>query len=237
MTSPDVYEGTDNLEAMLQAHRYTAFLSELIKHHAPNQGTVLDFGAGIGTFAKTFDLSSYNIVCVEPDGAQRTILNALGYQVHESIKSVAANSCDYIYSLNVLEHIEDDAAAAAELYRVLKPGATCLIYVPALSALYSAMDRKVGHHRRYGLSGLKSILRSAGFQVERAQYADSIGVFATLAYKAFGNDNGSLNVTGLKLYDRFIFPLSRILDTIASPFFGKNVYALVRKPMDNAGNP
>ena len=37
---------------------------------------------------------------------------------------------DLIYCSNVLEHVEDDAKAMNELYRVLKPGGTALILVP-----------------------------------------------------------------------------------------------------------
>jgi SAM-dependent methyltransferase len=230
MTSSATYKGTDNLEAMLAAHRYNAFLVNLIT------GIVLDFGAGIGTYARTFTQSPHTIVCVEPDDELRSTLQDADYEVHASIHSVPDNSCDFIYSLNVLEHIEDDQGAAAELYRTLKPGAKCLIYVPALQILYSAMDSKVGHYRRYDLKGLKSVLCGAGFTIVQAEYADSLGFIASIAYKYFGNDDGSLNTNSLKLYDSLIFPLSRILDTVTHPFFGKNIFALIHKPSDNCGS-
>ncbi len=40
------------------------------------------------------------------------------------------NSFNFIYCSNVLEHIEDDASAMAELFRVLTPGGTAIVQVP-----------------------------------------------------------------------------------------------------------
>lgn len=233
MSSSTAYTGTDNLEVMSAAHRYNAFLESLITKHAPSSGAVLDFGAGTGTYAAMVATQTRVVVCVEPDPDLRTSLAQNGYETHASLDALANDSCDFIYSLNVLEHIEDDGEAACELFRVLKPGGEGLIYVPALQVLYSAMDRKVGHHRRYNLKMLKGVLRRAGFTIVMAKYADSLGFFATLAYKWFGNDDGSISPKGLIVYDRIIFPLSRFLDVITHPFFGKNAFALVRKPAGN----
>ena len=72
----------------------------------------------------------------------------------------------------------DEALRA--VYRCLRPGGRFYLYVPAFPLLFSAMDRKVGHHRRYRLAGLTSQLQRAGFRVLRARYADSLGFFATL---------------------------------------------------------
>ena len=230
MSSSISYEGTDNLEVMAAARRYNAFLAGLINRYAPSNGTILDFGAGMGNYTATTFTPDRKIICIEPDTNFRTALKARGYEAHVSLDSVADASCDFVYSLNVLEHIQDDGAAARELFRVMKPESRALIYVPAFQALYSGMDKKVGHFRRYDLGMLKSVLGNAGFTIETARYADSLGFFAALAYKWFGNDDGSLNMRGLVLYDRIIFPISRLLDVVAHPFFGKNAVALVRKP-------
>ena len=68
--------------------------------------------------------------------------------------------------INVLEHIDDDAAAVSHLYRILKPGGAAIIEVPAGPALFDVYDRVLLHHRRYRMSGLVELLRGAGFEIE-----------------------------------------------------------------------
>ncbi|TCS62973.1 class I SAM-dependent methyltransferase [Varunaivibrio sulfuroxidans] len=229
MPSNWTYSGVDNLEVMKNARRYNAYLVALVNRFAPRQGTLLDFGAGAGTFARALGAASRTVACVEPDPALRERLVGDGHAAFADIADIADGRYDFVYSLNVLEHIEDDGAAVRELLRVLKPGGRCLIYVPALQILYSSMDSKVGHFRRYTKAGLKDLLQGAGFSVQWAGYADSLGFFATLAFKMLGNADGAINPGGLVLYDRLIFPLSRALDAIAHPFFGKNVAAVAVK--------
>jgi predicted SAM-dependent methyltransferase len=163
---------------------------------------------------------------------QANLIDA-GYECHNTTDEIVNSSIDFIYSLNVLEHIENDAYVSQQLFRILKPGRNCLIYVPALQILFTSMDKKVGHLRRYNLKTIKNIMQNTGFIVEEAKYADCLGFFATLVYKYFGNDDGSLNIKMLKIYDRIIFPISRYLDLLCHPFFGKNLYILVRKPIGN----
>lgn len=63
----------------------------------------------------------------------------------------------------VLEHLDDDAAAAAELHRVLRPGGLLLVTVPADPYRYDWTDRWAGHRRRYTVPGLAGLLGDAGF--------------------------------------------------------------------------
>jgi hypothetical protein len=92
------------------------------------------------------------------------------------------------------------------------------------------MDRKVGHVRRYRKRALAVLLQGCGFTVTEARYVDSLGFLASLAYKVFGSDTGDIDRASLRLYDRFVFPASCALDRIASPFFGKNLLVLARRP-------
>ena len=49
-----------------------------------------------------------------------------------------------VVAFDILEHIEEDHLAAAEIRRVLRPGGTALIAVPADMRLWSAHDAAVG---------------------------------------------------------------------------------------------
>ncbi|HEY8482488.1 MAG TPA: class I SAM-dependent methyltransferase, partial [Spirillospora sp.] len=77
--------------------------------------------------------------------------------------------CEYdlALALDVLEHIEDDARAAAEITRVLKPGGVALLSVPCDMALWSARDVMLGRVRRYTRPMLAELVENAGLVLER----------------------------------------------------------------------
>jgi SAM-dependent methyltransferase len=158
----------------------------------------------------------------------RARLQADGFDAAESLDEVAPQSLDFLFSYNVLEHIEDDAGVVKAFHRALKPGAPLLVYVPAFTVLYGPMDRAVGHVRRYRRNGLIDLVESAGFAVDACHYCDSMGFAAALAYRV-AHGSGQLDERAVKLYDRFLFPASRRLDKLAHRFFGKNLVLIARR--------
>jgi SAM-dependent methyltransferase len=74
---------------------------------------------------------------------------------------------DLVIAMDVLEHIDEDQLAAAEIYRVLKPGGTALVSVPCDMVLWSAHDDAVGHVRRYSRATLAGLLDKSGLNVGR----------------------------------------------------------------------
>lgn len=224
------YTGVDNLEVMQEAANYNRYLLDLVRQHAPAHGKVLDFGAGGGQFAAPLSQQGMDLTALEPDSGLQQRLRGQGLQVVGSTSEIRDGSFDYIYTLNVLEHIDDDAAALRGLHAKLRPGGKLLIYVPAFQMLYTSMDAKVGHVRRYTRAMLATRVRAAGFRIDRVAYADSLGFFATLLFKLIGNKDGNVSLGALKLYDRALFPLSRALDLLARPWFGKNLLLTCTKP-------
>src|SRR3979411_1354841 len=69
-----------------------------------------------------------------------------------------SNTYDAMVLLNVLEHIEDDAAAARHIARMLKPGGVAVIEVPAGPELFDDYDRELKHFRRYTLQNICSVV-------------------------------------------------------------------------------
>ena len=61
----------------------------------------------------------------------------------------APESLDLVVAFDVLEHIDDDAAAAKRIFELLRPGGTFLVAVPCDLRLWSAHDEAVDHVRRY----------------------------------------------------------------------------------------
>ena len=150
------------------------------------------------------------------------VLNSLG--------EVADASIDFIYSSNVLEHIEDDTAVVAEMARVLKPSGRVCLYLPACQCLFSALDRRVGHWRRYDKGKLRTLFSAGWWRILDLRYADTLGFAATLVYKFFGDREGGFHTPSLKFYDRVVFPVSRLLDRMTfGGIPGKNVFVCVEK--------
>lgn len=225
----EAYTGVDNLEVMQDAVNYNRYLLDTVRKYAPPKAKVLDFGAGGGQFAAPLSKQDMDLTALEPDQLLQQRLRAQGLRVVGSTQELPDASFDYIYSLNVLEHIEDDEAALRGLHSKLSANGKLLIYVPAFPVLYTSMDAKVGHVRRYTRDTLMTRVTAAGFHVERVGYADSIGFFATLVFKLSGNKDGNVSLGALKLYDRAVFPLSRSLDLLTRRWFGKNLLLVASK--------
>ena len=80
----------------------------------------------------------------------------------------ADRSFDLIAVLDVIEHVEDDAAAVGEVSRLLAAGGKVLMSVPLYQANWTQFDELVGHRRRYDPDQLRSLLAGAGLHVERS---------------------------------------------------------------------
>lgn len=82
--------------------------------------------------------------------------------------SLPDDAFDAAVCAEVLEHLDDDAAALAELARVLRPGGLLIVTVPADPYRYDWTDQWAGHRRRYTVAMLEERMRAAGFTDARA---------------------------------------------------------------------
>jgi SAM-dependent methyltransferase len=229
----DSYSGASNLEVMLEAINYNDYLLEQVVQNARGSPNAIDFGAGTGTFSRALRERGIPVICIEPDRLLRGRLKRDGFKVFGQLSDLGISKAEYVFSLNVLEHIQNDLEALRQIYNVLVPNGRFYLFVPAFDLLYSSMDQKVGHFRRYRKGQLIKKLQAAGYRIESARYVDSLGFFASLMFKMFGNKNGDINSTALRFYDRMIFPISRVLDRALYPFLGKNLAICAVRPSDS----
>jgi SAM-dependent methyltransferase len=75
-----------------------------------------------------------------------------------------------VVASDVLEHIEDDRTAIAEVVRVLKPGGAFIFSVPAHPWLFSEHDSALLHFRRYTRVALRLLLEGGGLTIQRLSY-------------------------------------------------------------------
>jgi SAM-dependent methyltransferase len=85
-----------------------------------------------------------------------------------------ADSFELAASLDVIEHLEDDLAALRELRRVVAPGGSLLVTVPAYQWLWSGHDEINHHFRRYTRRSLQRAGEEAGWQQVRTTYFNSL---------------------------------------------------------------
>lgn len=135
----------------------------------PGVRDVLEVGCGQGAVGARL-AQRYSYLGVEPDAtsyqvaSRRVAALGGGGEVRQlSVAELEDATFDLVCAFEVLEHIEDDAAALAEWAARLRPGGWLLLSVPAHQRRYAAFDELVGHFRRYDPDAMRALLRSAGF--------------------------------------------------------------------------
>jgi SAM-dependent methyltransferase len=226
---PFQFRGHDILDLLREARNYNRWLTNKIIAGKPLRAAkIADLGAGRGTLAEMLRARGLGISCVEPDPENQAVLRRLGFQVHSTMEEYELGSLDYVYTLNVLEHVNDDEALVRVAFSRLRRGGRIFIYVPAFPILWSTLDDHVEHRRRYRRGPMKAMLNRVGLTPEHIRYADCLGFFAAFI---FGRSAATkISPRAIWLYDRLLFPVSRFLDPVLGYLFGKNLIAVCRKP-------
>lgn len=151
----------------------------------PADARLLDVGCGTGGAALTLARHGRAIALDRSPGSFRLALDR-PYR-HRVVASAGAplpfadNHFDVVCALDILEHLDDDRAAARELFRVCKPGGTVIAFVPAFPLLWGYNDDYSHHKRRYVRAELMTLFEQAGLQVVEAGYFNALLFFPTLA--------------------------------------------------------
>ncbi|WP_431902053.1 class I SAM-dependent methyltransferase [Nonomuraea sp. bgisy101] len=133
-------------------------------------GRALDVGAAGGGNTRVFQRYGWHALAADQSDTAVAYARERGLDaIKADLRALPLGDAEYdlVTALDVLEHIDDDHAAAAEIARVLKPGGTAFIAVPCDMRLWSAHDVALGHHRRYTREGLAEVIRSSGLVIER----------------------------------------------------------------------
>jgi SAM-dependent methyltransferase len=87
---------------------------------------------------------------------------------------LATGTMDLVTAFDIMEHVDDEAAAFAELARICRPGGHVLVTVPAYRFLWGNQDVVSHHRRRYTLAGLETRVHAAGLVPRRLSYFNAL---------------------------------------------------------------
>ena len=132
-------------------------------------GLALDVGAAGGGNTRVLRDLGWRSLAIEYTETGAAICRSRGVAVVRADAQrlpVRSASAGLAVAFDVIEHLDDDAAAMRELHRVLAPGARLVVAVPADPTLWSAHDVAVQHKRRYTRDALVDVVRGAGFSID-----------------------------------------------------------------------
>ncbi len=148
----------------------------LLRAWAPRGGRVLDVGCGTGMTLLELP-SAYRGLGLDPAAAALELCRGRGLarlaRGSATELPFAEASVDAALALDIVEHIEDDRLALAEIARVLRPAGVGVITVPAFPFLWSAHDEALHHKRRYTRASLERALAAAGLAVRAGGFGQA----------------------------------------------------------------
>lgn len=200
---------------------------------------ILDFGCGVGTLSLYFAACNNNVIGV--DVSKRAISLARRSAKRMGIDSFTEfevlsewkhllykNKFDVAVSIEVIEHVSDDAEVLSILFSCIRHGGKLILSTPSVNAplyklgLVEEFDKRVGHLRRYSINELVKKMKSAGFKVEEVRRTEGVVRNSLFLFPLLGK------------FVRFIKgPISGIvtfIDNITIPLFGEsNLYVVATK--------
>jgi SAM-dependent methyltransferase len=223
--------------AIVDARNYMGWIVATLRPYLGR--SVLEAGIGHGGYYEYFGkLGRYHGVDIDPanvEGARARFPGgdfALADICSDEFRSrFSPGSVDTVVCCNVIEHVDDDNRAVANLANALISGGHLLVVVPALQQLYSELDRLAGHHRRYDKPLMRKAFAGAPVDILELRYFNPIGGLAWWLNRFAKHrtlDDNAVNAQ-IRIFDRYVLPLSRMVDPLTRGFFGQSLICVARR--------
>jgi SAM-dependent methyltransferase len=215
--------------------QYVSWLARVVRAHLGD--TVLELDAGIGNLSGRLMSRRLLYVAAEKDSLhlhalRNRFLRTPNVQVRRIDPEEPADfdgmegSFDTVLCLNVLEYLDNPRAPIESVRACLNPGGSLVVLAPQMPSLYGALDRSMGHKRRFSRRQLEELLSSAGFEVAKAYSLNKIGTPPWWVHsKLLGS--GRINKLTLKIFDKTVW-LWRRIDWLL-PWTGLSLVLVARK--------
>ena len=240
-----VYEVETNLEDYHWWFRVrrSLFAKELaLAGFTPDQ-RILDIGTSTGTNLRLLrDLGCGDATGIDysPEAIEHCLSKGFTAICRGDICALPFNDStfDLVMATDILEHVDEDAMALAEIKRVLKPGGRVLITVPAFQSLWGRQDEVSHHKRRYLMPRLLALIEAAGLSVAKHYYFNYllfVPIFiARMAMRLFRirpDSENAINAPILNTILKAIFYFDVATARRLQPPFGVSILALANKPL------
>lgn len=229
----DLY-GESTLNSISSADKFNKWMYEQMKPYA--SGNILEIGSGIGNISKFLHANHKEITLSdirvnytrklkeEFKGTQVLQINLVDEDFEDKHKNILG-SFDFIFALNVIEHIEDDSLAIQNIYKLLKKGGIVFILVPAYQVLYNHFDIALEHHRRYTKKTLQSLFPK--FKLLKSYYFNFAGILGWLVVgKLLGKK--VIPESNMRIYNFFV-PIFKLIDKMFLNKIGLSVIQVAKK--------
>lgn len=227
----------DDQRRMALARNYFAWQGDLIRRQSGR--CVLEIGCGTGNFTEML-LNREAVIAIDKESAcvERLKHRYVGHHNLQAFVCDAATDAlakfsvfapDLCVCLNVLEHVEADAALLRRVRDILVRGGVMALLVPAFPSLYGPIDRNLGHFRRYTRRSLHGIAAACGFRVKRMRYMNAMGLFGWWANARIFHREAQSEAQ-IKFFDRYMAPVASRMEKLLPPPFGQSIFAVLQKP-------
>jgi SAM-dependent methyltransferase len=204
-------------------------LADLIRREVrpPPDANILEIGCGTGhNLAMLAEFG--HVDGLELDAEARALSEKrLGRKVMSAplpeLAGVPEHYYDLVGAFDVIEHIEDDAAALASIATRLKPAGKFVMAVPAHQWMWSAHDVVNHHKRRYSKRALRRLIDASPMRLVKIGYFNSLLFPLAVAERAASKLRGK-DSAGVKLPPA---PLNAALEKV----FAAERYVVGRLPL------
>lgn len=232
--------GLQTLQSIASATSFNAWMYQTIRPYI--KGRVLELGSGIGNISDQLvsEFSAITLSDYNPAYCEYLVNRFQSTKQVEAVLSIDLqdpaffetnqpyqNSFDTIILLNVIEHLANDRQCVHNCSFLLRNGGHLIVLAPAYRLLYSALDKEIGHYRRYTKNGLARLLAQNGFGVVQKQYFNLMGIGGWLFFnKLLGRK--VITKGSMKNFDRLV-PLARWLDRAIGHRLGLSAIVVGKK--------
>jgi len=230
-------EGEETLDAISGADNFNRWMYDTISPYC--SGNILEIGSGIGNISKYFLADKANITLSDIRDEycgklQKTFVDFSPEIINVNIADSNFDEnyqhlfekFDSIFSLNVVEHIEDDKLAMKNCKKLLKQNGTIITLVPAWNALYNEFDKALEHYRRYNRKTLKKLV-GAEYKIIHTQYFNLIGILGWILSGSILKKK-TIPKGQMGLYNKLV-PVFKIIDKIIFNKLGLSVICVAEK--------
>lgn len=147
-------------------------LIHMLRRYCPDARRLLEIGCGTGYVLTGLQHALPQLECSGSEVFLEGLAFARTRLPNASLSQMSAlaipydSEFDVIGAFDVLEHLDDDRGAMAQMFQAVRPGGGVLITVPQHRFLWSAVDDHSCHKRRYSRRELADKLTSVGFAIE-----------------------------------------------------------------------